>query len=292
MSTGEGFEQLVSLMARLRAPNGCPWDREQTLKSLRPFILEEAYELVEAIDRSHPDAIREELGDLLLEILFVSQICAEKTHFTIWDVITSLGEKLIRRHPHVFRSKEAKDSKEALARWNEIKDTEKRTPTSVLEDVPRALPALVRAHKLSSRAAREGFDWKSADDVLDKLSEEVQELEVARRSENADLLTEEMGDLLFTIVNLARHLKVDPEMALHTTNRKFVERFRLVEEKLAERNRNFSDAGMEEMEALWQEAKGKNSSPPLQELRQDLARAVPEKKEAAEAETQEPKNSE
>jgi MazG family protein len=259
MSIGQGFEQLVSLMARLRAPNGCPWDREQSLESLRPFILEEAYELVEAIDRSHPEAIREELGDLLLEVLFVSQICTETAHFTIVDVMKSLEDKLIRRHPHVFRSKEAKDSGEALARWEEIKDSEKPKPTSVLEDVPRAVPALVRAHKLSTRAAREGFDWASADDVLDKLSEEVHELENARRSKDPDVLTEEMGDLLFTMVNLARHLEVDPEMALHAANRKFVERFQHVETKLAGQKRELADASMEEMEELWEEAKRKNS---------------------------------
>ncbi len=260
MSVGEGLEQLVSLMARLRAPNGCPWDKEQTLESLRPFILEEAYELVEAIDQSYPAAIREELGDLLLEVLFVSQICAEKAQFTIKDVMKTLEEKLVRRHPHVFRANKAKDSKEALARWDKIKDSEKQSSSSVLEDVPRALPALVRAHKLSSRAARVGFDWKSVDDVLEKLSEELRELENARNSNNADLLAEELGDLVFTIVNLARHLKVDPEMALHSTNRKFVKRFQHVERRLAEQNRDFADASMEEMEALWEEAKVQNSS--------------------------------
>ena len=260
MSIGADFEQLVSLMARLRAPDGCPWDQEQTLESLRPFILEEAYELVEAIDQSHPSAIREELGDHLLEFLFVSQICAEQAQFTIQDVMSTLEQKLIRRHPHVFRSNKAKDSKEALARWDEIKDSEKLSPTSALADVPRALPALVRAHKLTSRAARLGFDWKSADDVLEKLSEELRELESARNSNSTDRLAEELGDLLFTIVNLARHLKVDPEMALHSTNRKFLERFQHVEKRLSETNRDLADASMEEMEALWQEAKIENSS--------------------------------
>jgi len=292
MSIGADFEQLVSLMAQLRAPNGCPWDKEQTLSSLRPFILEEAYELVDAIDQSHPSAIREELGDLLLEFLFVSQICSEQAQFTIQDVMSTLEQKLIRRHPHVFRANKAKDSKEALARWDEVKDSEKQSSTSVLEDVPRALPALVRAHKLSSRAARVGFDWKSVDDVLEKLSEELRELENARNSNDAGLLTEELGDLVFTIVNLARHLKVDPEMALHSTNRKFVERFQHVERKLAEKNLDFADASMKEMEALWQEAKIKNSSPPSPESRRGLPVAAPEKKGAEEGDTQEPKNSE
>ncbi len=260
MSIGADFEQLVDLMARLRAPNGCPWDKEQTLESLRPFILEEAYELVDAIDQSQPSDIREELGDLLLEVLFVSQICAEQAQFTIQDVMSTLQQKLIRRHPHVFRSEKALDSEEALARWEEIKESEKKPSKSLLEDVPRALPAIVRAQKLSARAARGGFDWKSADEVLDKLSEEVRELEKARGSNDLASLAEELGDLMFVLVNLARHLDVDPEMALESTNRKFVDRFHHMEKRLAERNRTVAEAGMDEMEELWQEAKVKNSS--------------------------------
>jgi MazG family protein len=260
MRTGEGFEKLVDLMARLRSPDGCPWDREQTLESLRPFILEEAYELVDAIDSSNTRAIKEELGDLLLEVLFVSQVCSERSHFTIQDVMRLLEDKLIRRHPHVFGMRSARNSDEALASWEDMKDKEKAETQSVLGDVPRALPALVRAYKLSTRAAREGFDWKSADDVFDKLGEEIRELEKARSSSNEASLTEEVGDLLFAVVNLARHLGVDPELALQSTNRKFLERFHYIEARLAEQDRSPADSSMEELEALWQEAKQRHNS--------------------------------
>ena len=255
MENKKNLEELTALVTRLRGPEGCPWDREQTLESLRPFILEEAYELVDAIDQSRPAAICEELGDLLLEVLFVSQICAEQARFTIQEVMSTLEEKLVRRHPHVFRATKASNSEEALARWDQVKDSEKRPRASVLESVPRALPALVRAQKLSSRAAREGFDWSSADEVLAKLSEEVHELEGARRSDHPESLADELGDLLFVVVNLARHLNVDPEMALRSTNRKFVERFNFVQKRLEERNRTFAESSIEEMEELWEEAK-------------------------------------
>jgi MazG family protein len=255
MKTGERFERLIELMARLRAPEGCPWDQEQTLDSLRPFILEEAYELVDAIDGSQPEAIKEELGDLVLEVLFVSQICAEREHFELWQVLELLEEKLVRRHPHVFGPRQARDSGEALARWNEIKDTEKSKGESVLSNVPRALPALVRASKLSAKAARTGFDWKSVDDVVEKLREELTELEMARVTSRPEAIAEEIGDLLFVVVNLARHLGVDPELALNGTNQKFVNRFRHVEKRLAADKRSPSESNLEEMEALWQEAK-------------------------------------
>jgi MazG family protein len=255
MKIGEDFEKLVELMARLRSPNGCPWDREQTLESLRPFILEEAYELVDAIDSTDRQAVREELGDLLLEVLFVSQICSEQSYFTIQQVMSTLEDKLIRRHPHVFGTRKAENAREALASWQHMKDDEKAEGESLLGEVPRALPALVRAYKLSARAAREGFDWESADDVLAKLAEEIRELERARSSGDEASLNEEMGDLLFAVVNLARHLGIDPELALQSTNRKFVERFRHIEATLAEQKRPIKDASMEELEALWQEAK-------------------------------------
>jgi len=260
MKTGKGLERLVDLMARLRGPDGCPWDRKQTLRSLRPFILEEAYELVDAIDTSRTESIREELGDLLLEVLFVSQICSEQSHFTIRDVMRELEEKLVRRHPHVFRSKKARDSEEALARWEEIKDAEKAASgddKSPFHNVPRALPALARANKLSSRAAREGFDWRSADGVIEKLHEELGELDEARAANDPAAIEEELGDLLFAVANLARHLKTDPEIALQSANRKFIARFEFVRKQLEERGRSFEESNMEEMEALWQQAKGK-----------------------------------
>ena len=259
METGDSFERLVKLMARLREPEkGCPWDREQTLPSLRPFILEEAYELVDAIDRHENRAIKEECGDLVLEVLFVSQICREEGAFTVGEVLDSLEDKLIRRHPHVFGPRSARDSGEALARWEEIKATEQSDNKSLLSGVPRALPALVRAFKLSSRAARVGFDWSSVKDVLDKLDEELGELDTAIASKDKESLTEELGDILFVMANLARHLDIDPELALDAANRKFTKRFRHVEEKLEAGRRSVSESSLEEMEALWQEAKSEN----------------------------------
>lgn len=259
MGIGEHFERLIDLMARLRGPNGCPWDREQTLKSLRPFILEEAYELIDAIDSSRPEAIREELGDFLLEFLFVSQISAEESYFTIREVMSRLEDKLIRRHPHVFRTETARDPDEARGRWEAIKDEEKAQGESLIQEPPRALPALVRASKLSAQAARAGFDWRSADEVMEKLSEEVAELQTARESTDPESLVEEIGDLLLVVVNLARHLGVDPELALQGANRKFVDRFRHVEKRLREQGRSFAESIMEEMEALWQEAKDREA---------------------------------
>ncbi len=262
MKSGEGLERLVDLMARLRGPDGCPWDRKQTLRTLRPFILEEAHELVEAIDTDRTESIREELGDLLLEVLFVSQICSEQARFTIRDVMRGLEDKLVRRHPHVFRSQKARDSEEALARWEEIKAAEKAESgdkKSPFLDVPRALPALARANKLSSRAAREGFDWRSADGVLAKLQEELGELEEARADNNPSAIEEELGDLLFATVNLARHLGVDPEVALQATNRKFIARFEFVRKQLEADGRTLEESNMDELEALWQQAKRKKA---------------------------------
>jgi MazG family protein len=266
MDTGERWDRLVELMARLRGPEGCPWDREQTLESLRPYIVEEAYELVDAIEQDQPEAIREETGDLLLEVLFVSQICAEKGLFTPADVLEKLEDKIVRRHPHVFGERSARDAGEALARWEEIKDAEKNagfpSPGSLLAKIPRSLPALVRASKLSAQAARVGFDWASVEQILDKLSEELRELETARRSGRQEDLAEELGDLLFVIANISRHLGVDPELALRSANRKFEERFRHIEKRLAAGGRSLSESSLEEMEALWQEAKGEAPAPP------------------------------
>jgi len=267
VSEREGWQRLVQLMAHLRGPDGCPWDKEQTLDSLRPYILEEAYELVDAIEQESSDAIREEAGDLLLEVLFVSQVCAEQGRFGVDDVIENLAGKLIRRHPHVFGNHTADDAGEALAHWEDIKDSEKPPEdASLLAKVPRALPALVRASKLSSKAARVGFDWASAEQILDKLREELGELDEARSSRRQEKMAEEVGDLLFVLVNLARHLNVDPELALRSANRKFEERFRHIEERLTADGRSPSQASLEEMERLWQEAKrrakGAKESPP------------------------------
>ena len=266
MEPGERWGKVVALMARLRGPQGCPWDRKQTLHSLRPFILEEAYELVDAIEQDEGEAIREETGDLLLEVLFVSQICAERGLFTSNGVLEGLEAKMVRRHPHVFGDQTAGSAGEALAKWEEIKDAEKESdapapaPGSLLGKVPRALPALMRAAKLSARAARVGFDWTSVEQILDKLDEELRELDAARKSGSSEAVAEELGDLLFVIANISRHLGVDPELALQAANQKFEERFRHIEERLQADGRSPSESSLDEMEALWQEAKNKSET--------------------------------
>jgi MazG family protein len=261
VTPGREFERLLALMARLRAPDGCPWDREQTLESLRPFILEEAYELVEAINESaggRSERIREELGDLLLEVVFVSQIAEERGSFRMEEMIREIHDKLVRRHPHVFESDEAGSPGEALARWEDIKAKEKPDSggrSSHIDGVPKVLPALARAQKVSARAARAGFDWTSAGEVKGKLDEELTELDTAVSSGDAAAVAEEIGDALFALVNLARHLEVDAELALVSATEKFSRRFRFIESALAAENRRVQDAGMDELEELWKKAK-------------------------------------
>jgi MazG family protein len=255
MAAGDELEKLVALMARLRGPEGCPWDREQTMGSLRPFILEEAYELVDAINGGETKSIREELGDLLLEVVFVNQIAAERELFGMDEVIRGIHDKLVRRHPHVFATERVSTADKALERWEEIKGREKEKPSSVLDGVPRSLAALARAQKISSRAARAGFDWKSAEEVKAKIEEEFEELNHAVASGSSAAVEEEMGDILFALVNLARHLDVDAEVALSAAIEKFSERFRHLESALQAQGRTASDTDMEELDRLWEEAK-------------------------------------
>jgi len=255
MAAGDELEKLLLLMARLRGPEGCPWDREQTMSALRPFILEEAYELVEAINGGETESIREELGDLLLEVVFVNQIAAERKLFGMDEVIRGIHDKLVRRHPHVFETERVSTADRALERWEEIKEREKEKRGSVLDGVPRSLAALARAQKISSRAAKVGFDWKSAEDVKAKLDEELVELNQAVASGSPAAVEEEMGDILFALVNLARHLEVDAEVALSAAIEKFSERFRYLESALQAQGRTVSDTGMEELDRLWEEAK-------------------------------------
>ncbi len=257
MPAGDELRKLLQLMARLRAPDGCPWDREQTLRSLRPFILEEAYELVEAINGGETDSIREELGDLLLEVVFVNQIAVEEKLFGMDEVIRGIHDKLVRRHPHVFETERVSSAGQALERWDEIKRREKEKKDSVLDGVPRSLAALARAQKISSRAAKAGFDWKSAEEVKAKLDEELEELQGAVSSRSPAAVEEELGDILFALVNLARHLDVDAEVALTGAIEKFSERFRYLENALRAQGRSVSDADMEELDHLWKEAKNR-----------------------------------
>lgn len=255
-SLGAKFERLAAIMRRLREPGGCPWDREQTFDTIKPFLLEETYEVMDAIDRRDWHELRGELGDLLLQSLFFAQMASEAGYFDIGDSVDAISEKLIRRHPHVFGAENARTEADVRKRWSEIKEEEKKergaTPQGLLDGVPRALPALVEAQQISSRAAQAGFDWSDVNGVLAKLDEERVELANAKTSVERE---HEIGDLLFVLVNLARFSKVDPEQALRGSNARFRERFRYVENALAERGKTPSSSSLGEMEELWREAK-------------------------------------
>jgi MazG family protein len=256
---GEKFQRLVDIMARLRAPGGCPWDREQTFDSIKPYTLEETYEVLDAIDRQDWPDLAEELGDFLLQAVFYAQIAAEKDLFRIENALNAINEKLIRRHPHVFGDQSAETAGDVKRIWGEVKAAEKKEkgkpPETLLSGVPRALPALVEAQQIASRAAGVGFDWENPEQVIDKLHEELAEFNEARRNSTHSELEDELGDMLFVIVNLARFVKVDPEQALRRTNAKFRRRFGFIEQKLSEQGRTLQEATIDEMEALWQEAK-------------------------------------
>jgi len=259
LSAAEKFDRLVALMARLRAPGGCPWDREQTFESIKPHTLEETYEVLDAIDRRDWPELAEELGDYILQAVFYAQMAAEQNLFTIEDALDAINRKLLRRHPHIFGEESAETAGDVKRIWSEVKAAEKaaqgREQESLLAGVPRILPALVEAQQITARAAQVGFDWENPEQVLDKLREELGELAEARCGGSPAELEDEMGDLLFVLVNLARFVKVDPEQALRATNAKFRQRFGYIQRKLAERGKKPADATIEEMEALWQEAK-------------------------------------
>ena len=252
-TTGERFERLAGIMARLRAPGGCPWDREQNFDTIKPYLLEETYEVFDAIDQRDWKGLAEELGDLMLQAVFFAQIASEEGTFGIDDSLDAICEKLIRRHPHVFGNGTAKSSEDVKRRWDEIKADEKkgeRQSQGRLDSVPRILPALVEAQQISAKAAAVGFDWANLEQVLEKLDEELHELAEARKNGTPAELEGEIGDLLFVLVNLARFVKVDPEQALRKTNAKFRRRFAFVEGRAT-----LPGATLEKMEALWQEAK-------------------------------------
>ena len=299
MSTGEKFERAVSIMARLRAPGGCPWDREQTFDSIKPYTLEEAYEVLEAIDNRDWDELKGELGDLLLQVLFYAEMAQEDGRFSIDDVLERLSTKLVHRHPHVFGDVKAETSAEVLRNWEALKAEEKKkrlaagggkgaqenaNPESVLAGVSAAIPALLEAYKLSSRAAHIGFDWPNVEGLFDKLSEETTELQqelkrfpapgprpahrgiagshtgaVTPPEELKTRLEDEIGDMLFVLVNIARYLSLDPESALKKTNRKFKRRFQWLEQEIRSSGRRLEDATLDEMEALWQQSKAQES---------------------------------
>jgi MazG family protein len=290
-TTGERFERAVGIMERLRAPGGCPWDREQTFDSIKPYTLEETYEVLEAIDNRDWSELAGELGDLLLQVLFYSEMAEEQGSFSIDDVLDRLSKKLVDRHPHVFGDAKADTAAEVKRNWDALKDEERRKrldregqsgqetgKRSVLEGISSAMPALLEAYKLSSRAAQAGFDWTNIDGLFDKLHEETAELREHLREfpapgprpqgrgvagsgrqnilpELQSRLEDEVGDLFFVMVNIARYLSLDPESALRKTNRKFKRRFQWMEERLRETGRTPDLATMDELESLWQQAK-------------------------------------
>ncbi len=251
------FEELVSIMTRLRSPTGCPWDREQTHLTLRPYLIEEAYEVLDALDNRDDGDFRDELGDLLLQVVFHAQIATEEQRFDIDDVARAINDKLVRRHPHVFGNTRADTADEVLTNWEKIKREEKggKGRKSVLDGLPAGMPALLHAYRIQEKVARVNFDWDDVQAVLLKVGEEIDEVSKALEQGDKKKIEEEMGDLLFSMVNLSRHLNVPPEDALRRSNDKFMRRFRYIEAALELRGENLERATFEELDALWEEAK-------------------------------------
>jgi tetrapyrrole methylase family protein/MazG family protein len=250
------FYQLVSIFARLRAPGGCPWDRVQNHQTLTPYLIEEAYEVIEAIEEKDSEKLKEELGDLLGQVLFHAQIAAEAGRFGIDDVIERHASKMKHRHPHVFADTKVRNAKEVLLNWEEIKYKEKKHQRrSALDGIPRSLPALLKAHRMQDKAARLGFDWEHIDGAFDKLNEEMEEFTRAYSKGDKREIKEELGDILFSLVNLARFLNIDPEDALRMTSQKFSDRFRFIEQELARQGRTFKQSSLQELDAIWEQAK-------------------------------------
>ena len=265
-TAGGEFQRLVDIMRRLRGPNGCPWDREQSIHSLRGFVLEETYEVLDAIDRDDHGALQGEIGDLLFEGVFLAQIEEDEGRFTVSDSLRAISEKLIRRHPHVFRRNDIETAHvdtagKVVEQWEEIKAREQRAAgekRSLLKGVPRSMPSLLRAHEIGTRVAAVGFDWPTSREVIEKIEEEVAELrQTLEADEGPARLEEEMGDLLFAMANLARKLGIEPESALRKANEKFSARFEAVEREFDAQGRSLSDATLEQMEEVWQTVKSR-----------------------------------
>jgi len=264
MGTSKQLESLVELMARLRSPEGCPWDREQTFSSLGPMLIEEAYELLDAVEAGDWNELRDELGDMLFQLVFYAQLGAESGRFTIWDSIGRVHEKMVRRHPHVFGEEKVESTAEVLSNWEAIKAAERSAgaaqasaPASMLDGVSRRLPALLEAHQLTTKAARVGFDWPAVDQILEKLEEEVAELRAELRAHEVDQrrVDEEVGDILFVVANLARRVGTEPETGLRAANRKFRRRFGHIERRMAERGGEWREVTLATLDQFWEEAK-------------------------------------
>ena len=258
------FGELLNIMKRLRGEGGCPWDRAQTIESLKPFLIEECYEVIDAIEEGNPKKIQEELGDLLFQIIFLAQIGQEKGNFNIVQILTTITKKMIRRHPHVFSNESASDASEVLAKWEEIKRSEEKSDSkkgfsSILNGIPKGLPSISYAHRVQAKASRVGFDWMDIREVMDKLDEEMVEFHEAVKKADQAQKESEFGDLLFTMVNLSRFLGFDPEGALRKATKRFVERFQYMEKTIIKKGRNLKELDMETLDYLWEQAKGEIS---------------------------------
>ncbi|MBM3154390.1 MAG: nucleoside triphosphate pyrophosphohydrolase [Chloroflexi bacterium] len=254
MLVSEEFARLKEIIARLRGPDGCPWDKKQTHASLRPYLIEESYEVLQALDEGSPQKLCEELGDLLLQIMLHAQMASEEDQFDIDDVVRGIGDKLVRRHPHVFGNQKAEDAAELELNWETLKQEEREEGQSLLSSVPGDMPALSYSQSIQRRVAGVGFDWEKIDDILDKLTEEVAEI---RQAADHREMSDEFGDLLFTLVNIARRLDIDLETALRSANQRFFRRFSYMEELCRQKNVNIGDLSLDEQNALWEEAKKK-----------------------------------
>jgi MazG family protein len=266
-TAGEKFDHLVRIMARLRAPDGCPWDQKQSFDTIKSYLLEETYEVMDAIDNRDWTGLCDELGDLLLQPVFFAQMASEEGKFSIGDSLDAISQKLIRRHPHVFGEGDAKTADDVKRRWDEIKADEKRArgeaqPASILSGVPRVLPALVEAEKISAKAGAVGFDWPDVAGAINKVAEEAQELNKAREDQNVTAIEDELGDLLFSLVNVARMLRIDPEQALRKTNAKFRRRFGFLERAIAQEGGAMQERSLDQLEELWQRAKQEERGSP------------------------------
>ncbi len=254
------LQDLITLIQKLRAPNGCPWDRKQTRQDIGKYLLDEAYEVLDALTEDNPRHLQEELGDLLFQILFIAEIASEAGDFSLADVMKDIQAKMIRRHPHVFGNVTVRSVREVKDNWQEIKKQERGDRTqeeNLFGNIPRSMPALKRAQKITAAAARHGFDWENTDDVLTKLHEELAELDAARKNGDVKIIEEETGDILFTLVNLSRFLSVDAENALTGTIEKFLRRFAYIHQQLRAKGQSLDDATLSEMDKLWDEAKEK-----------------------------------
>ena len=257
--TLNSLSKLIKITDTLMGEDGCPWDKVQTRESLKPYLVEETYEVLDALDANDPEKIKDELGDLLYQILFHSKISSLKGEFDFRDVIDNLSEKMVRRHPHVFKEGELNTPDQVVKQWEEIKRNEKNQANqkSILDNIPKNLPSLLREQKLQKKSAKEGFDWDQINDVFDKLDEEIAEFKEAVLKKKSADIQNEIGDIIFVITNIAKYYKIDAEEALRSTNNKFIKRFQYIEQKIEAKGKTLKDSPLEEMERYWQEAKNK-----------------------------------